>query len=236
MRDDKVKEKISRIFNIWKQREIYSEEFIADLHDLLAINAGKKQSSTPSSIASVRSTTPVAAHPQHRADEFEEEFQLSAVVSGIRSCVSLESETDKNLKIVVKTNAPDMEKTRSVLKGKLSQLQCLQLLNVSFFVDRTHVDEVERDLENATVKYEQFMSSLEAEIKARKILLTALDQADRFYRNQRRDVKKVVYVSICKVHNCTNRPLTLSIHSRLTKISANESKQFKANSTPKFQI
>lgn len=55
---------------------------------------------------------------------------------------------------------------------------------------------MEREIENAANKYELFITSLNAEIKARKILLTALDQADKFYRNQRRDVKKVVYVSL----------------------------------------
>jgi hypothetical protein len=54
---------------------------------------------------------------------------------------------------------------------------------------------LERDIENAGKKYELVMESISAEIKARKILLTALDQAEKFYRNQRRDVKKVVYVS-----------------------------------------
>lgn len=118
VRDDKVKEKISRIFNIWEQREVYSEDFIADLHGLLAINPGKKSTSiTPAS--SVRSLSPIiTSHQPPKIDDFEEEFQLSSVVSGIRSCVSLESETDKNLKIVVKAQVPDMEKTRHNLKGK----------------------------------------------------------------------------------------------------------------------
>lgn len=117
VRDDKVKEKVSRIFNIWEQREVYSEDFIADLHGLLAINPAKKASSS-TSITTTRSLSPlVSSHQQQKSDDFEEEFQLSAVVSGIRNCVSLESETDKNLKVVVKTNVPDMEKTRSNLKG-----------------------------------------------------------------------------------------------------------------------
>lgn len=116
VRDDKVKEKISRIFNIWEQREVYSEDFIADLHGLLAINSVKK-TSTMSSIPTVRST-PIVVHQQPKSDELEEEFQLSAVVSSIRNCISLESETDKNLKVVVKTVVPDMEKTRSNLKGE----------------------------------------------------------------------------------------------------------------------
>lgn len=54
---------------------------------------------------------------------------------------------------------------------------------------------MEKDLETATAKYELFITSLNEEIKARKVLLTNLEQAEKFYRNQRRDVKKVVYVS-----------------------------------------
>jgi hypothetical protein len=61
--------------------------------------------------------------------------------------------------------------------------------------DRAHVEEVEGEVESAAKKYETFIESMSAEIKARRILLTALDQAEKFYKNQRRDVKKVVYVS-----------------------------------------
>lgn len=118
VRDDKVKEKVSRIFNIWEQREIYSEDFIADLHGLLAINPAKKTPSS-TSITTVRSLSPIVPHQTQppKIDDFEDEFQLSAVVSSIKNCVALESETDKNLKVVVKTHVPDMEKTRSNLKG-----------------------------------------------------------------------------------------------------------------------
>lgn len=116
VRDDKVKEKISRIFNIWEQREVYSEDFISDLHGLLAINTAKKPPSASSSAAVSRSMSPLVSKHQ-RSDELEDEFQLTMVVSSIRDCVSLESETDKNLKVVVKTHVPDLEKTRSNLKG-----------------------------------------------------------------------------------------------------------------------
>jgi hypothetical protein len=57
------------------------------------------------------------------------------------------------------------------------------------------VKEIEKDLQGAEKNYDDFITAINAEIRARKLLLTALDQADRFYRNQRRDVKKVVYVS-----------------------------------------
>lgn len=65
----------------------------------------------------------------------------------------------------------------------------------NYSIDRTQVEEVEKEVEHAATKHELFINSINAEIKARKTLLTALDQAERFYRNQRRDVKKVVYVS-----------------------------------------
>lgn len=65
----------------------------------------------------------------------------------------------------------------------------------NYSTDRTQVEEVEKEVEHAATKHELFINSINAEIKARKTLLTALDQAERFYRNQRRDVKKVVYVS-----------------------------------------
>lgn len=117
VRDDKVKEKISRIFKIWEQREIYSEEFIADLHGLLAINTTKKQPAAPAAVVPAASISPDLAQQHPRSDDLEDEFQLNVVVTGIRNCVTLESETDKNFKIVVKTNVPDMEKTRNNLKG-----------------------------------------------------------------------------------------------------------------------
>ena len=64
------------------------------------------------------------------------------------------------------------------------------------------MEDLEKDVENAGKKYDLFIETISAEIKARKILLTALDQAEKFYRNQRKDVKKVVYVS--SEHVCEN--------------------------------
>lgn len=83
------------------------------------------------------------------------------------------------------------------------------------------------------MKYKTFMASLESEIKARKILLTALDQADRFYRNQRRDVKKVVYVSFPKT--CLEPNTHSFLIFRLIKTLETESSQSKASSTAKSQ-
>jgi hypothetical protein len=120
VRDDKVKEKISRIFKIWEQREIYSEDFISDLHGLLLINSKQpsSQGSTSNLLSNINSSagsSPITA----RSDDDEDEFQLSNVVTNIRNCVKLETETDKNLKLVVKANIPEVEKIKSNLKGKI---------------------------------------------------------------------------------------------------------------------
>lgn len=120
VRDDKVKEKISRIFKIWEQRGIYSEDFITDLHDLLLINSKQpaSQSSASNLLSNSQSQSSTGSSPiTARSDDDEEEFQLPNVVTNIRNCVKLEAETDKSLKLVVKANIPDVDKIRSNLKG-----------------------------------------------------------------------------------------------------------------------
>ena len=104
------------------------------------------------------------------------------MVKSIRECVNLEKSTDKNLKIVVKLAIPDLEKIKIAIK------------------DRSQVEDVERDIEENTKKNDKYVHSLKAEMKARRILLTALEQADEFYNNQRGDVKVVVNVSIFGLH------------------------------------
>lgn len=115
VRDEKVREKISRIFKIWQQREIYSEDVITDLHGLLFINALKKPHTPPTLSQSSTGSSPINAA---RSDDDEDEFQLTGVVTCIRNCVSLESETDKNLKLVVKSSIPEIEKIQNNLKGE----------------------------------------------------------------------------------------------------------------------
>lgn len=129
VRDDKVKEKISRIFKIWETREIYSEEFIADLNGLLSINTVKKSylASNSSGSSPVNSTSS-KQNLNTNLEDFDEDFQVSSVVSGIRGCVDLENETNKHLTVVVKTFVPDVEKIRNNLKGNLDHKSLFVLL------------------------------------------------------------------------------------------------------------
>lgn len=82
----------------------------------------------------------------------------------------------------MKLAIPDLEKIKIAIK------------------DRSQVEDVERDIEENTKKNDKYVHSLKAEMKARRILLTALEQADEFYNNQRGDVKVVVNVSIFGLH------------------------------------
>lgn len=58
-------------------------------------------------------------------------------------------------------------------------------------IDRSHVEEVEREMNENRAKLELYVKALSSEIKARSILIAVLDQADAFYHNQRGEVKVV---------------------------------------------
>ncbi|CAG9762114.1 unnamed protein product [Ceutorhynchus assimilis] len=79
-RDEKIKHKIIRIFQIWKQRGVYSEEFIADLFGLL----------------NIQPTGP-------RTDE-PHEFQANHVINKVKTCANLEKITDTKLKALKEHN------------------------------------------------------------------------------------------------------------------------------------
>lgn len=101
-----------------------------------------------------------------------DEFQTSVLVSSIRSCIKLETETDKNFKGLSKNTICDVESINSLK-------------------DRRHVEDVEKEIEESLGKLQSYVRSLKAEIKARGIILTALDQAEAFYKVQRGEVKVV---------------------------------------------
>lgn len=58
-------------------------------------------------------------------------------------------------------------------------------------LDRNHVEELEKEIIDRRNKLEHYIKTLTNEIKARTTLITALDQADAFYHNQRGEVKVV---------------------------------------------
>lgn len=154
VRDDKVRNKIFRIFKIWEQRGIYSEEYLSDLSGLLSMNISKKSSTNPEPVS--------------------DEFQSSTLISNIRECVELSATTDKSFKNLPKAPNCDIENIKAALK------------------DKSHSDDVERELERYETSLEKQRKHLAAEIKSRKALLTNLETAITFYASQRGEVKVVV--------------------------------------------
>lgn len=92
--DEKVKQKIERIFKIWEQRAIYNEEFLSDLNGLLSINPAKK--------------------PLMNENDDE---QASITITNVKNCMRLEKETDKTFKLLPKAPLYDTE-ALNILKGR----------------------------------------------------------------------------------------------------------------------
>lgn len=182
VRDEKVKHKILRIFKIWEQREIYNDEFLADLNGLLSATSAKKPEpqSAPSVTAPAAAT--LATGPTRLAEAKQavvivdiDDFQTASLVSTIKDCVKNETDTDATFKSLNKTPLVDVEAVMNSIKGK----------------DRKSVEDVEREIEENLVHYQSYVHSLKTELKSRKLLISLLEQAETFYHNQRGEVKVV---------------------------------------------
>ncbi|XP_011703573.1 PREDICTED: uncharacterized protein LOC105459332 [Wasmannia auropunctata] len=100
VRDEKVKHRILRIFKIWDQRQVYDEEFLADLSGLISAAPKKKLEPPPT-------TQP-------------EEFQAALLISTMRSCATLEQATDARLRDLRESNIDieSVEELRASLKDR----------------------------------------------------------------------------------------------------------------------
>ncbi|XP_075215429.1 uncharacterized protein LOC142321322 [Lycorma delicatula] len=155
--DDKVRTKVLRLFTIWNERNIYDESFLVDLVGLLS------------------SRTPAQASVPDAQD-----FQPSALISKVRSCKTLEDDTDLRLKIVNESHLQlsDADALRSSLK------------------DRRHGEDVVAEVEDGIDKMEAYIKALELEIKERQELIELLDLADVFYETQKGEAR-IVCNEIC---------------------------------------
>ncbi|XP_058451522.1 uncharacterized protein LOC131430503 isoform X2 [Malaya genurostris] len=188
VRDEKVKHKILRIFRIWEQREIYNDEFLADLNGLLSATTVKKNEpssgiSTSASggggVTATLATGPtrlVEAKNAREAISVDiDDFQTASLVSTIKDCVKNENDTDTTFKSLNKSPPVDVEQVKNSIKGK----------------DRKRVESIEREIEENLVHYQSYVHSLKTELKSRRMLLALLEQAETFYHNQRGEVKVV---------------------------------------------
>ncbi|BET02937.1 DUF618 [Nesidiocoris tenuis] len=151
VRDAAIKNKILRIFKIWDERNIYDESFLVDLSSLLT--RGHKTA--------------------NRIDL--DEFQPNLLYSRLKSCQTLEEDTDTKMKLLVENQMPmtDTERLRSTLKNRKAS------------------EDVIAEIDEGIKKIGAFISALEAEIKERAGLIDLLDISEQYYEKELGEAKVV---------------------------------------------
>ncbi|KAJ1530647.1 hypothetical protein ONE63_005519 [Megalurothrips usitatus] len=172
VRHDKVMERIMRIFKIWGDRSVYSEEFLMDLRGLLtAKKATPATPKQPEPQASTSASTSTSSAPPG-------EFTPSNLFTRMGKCKELEDDTDLKLKVVNDCkliNLNDLDAFRTMLGMK----------------DRKHAHGVADELDEAICHVEKYKKALEVEILERKSVIDLLQQATKFYETEKKDAKVV---------------------------------------------
>ncbi|XP_055376703.1 regulation of nuclear pre-mRNA domain-containing protein 2 [Condylostylus longicornis] len=177
VRDEKVRDKICRIFNIWLQRDIYSEEYLSDLKGLL--NIKKHSSSSHSQNNQTRIHSQSHQHDNNKSSsnkiDINNDFQSSTLIKRVNDCVKYGAETDRTFKKLPRSNKSYLDSIKS-----------------NMIKDKSHSEDIEKDIEQYVIALEAYIKSLKTEIKSRNCLLRSIEEAKDFYGNQREEVKVVV--------------------------------------------
>lgn len=165
VRDPNIKNKILRIFKIWDERNVYDETFLVDLSSLLTRD--------PKAV--------------NRVDL--EDFQPTLLYSRLKSCQSLEEDTDAKMKLLVDNKMPltDTDRLRTTLKNRKAS------------------EDVISEIDEGIKKIGAFIKALEAEIKERSGLIDLLDISEQYYEKELGEAKIVSNAYKC----FTNRVKTV---------------------------
>ncbi|XP_067624129.1 uncharacterized protein [Eurosta solidaginis] len=106
--------------------------------------------------------------------ESADDYTNGPLITNIRECVELSLATDNSFKKLPKAPVCDIEIIKQQIK------------------DKSHSDDIEKEIERYTTYAEAYSKHLHAEIRSRKAVLNSLDTAIKFYANQRGEVKVVV--------------------------------------------
>ncbi|KAL0810975.1 hypothetical protein ABMA28_010269 [Loxostege sticticalis] len=112
-----------------------------------------------------------------KTDDDPLDFQPQQLVNKIKQCAVLEADTDLRLKYIHDSHL------------QLSDADAL-LANLK---DRSHKDDVEKELNEGIACVERYTAALQREIVAREALLALLASANQYYSTQRGEVKVVAY-------------------------------------------
>ncbi|CAH0403330.1 unnamed protein product [Chilo suppressalis] len=112
-----------------------------------------------------------------KTDDDPLDFQPQQLVNKIKQCSVLEADTDLRLKYIHESH----------LQLSDADALCLNLK------ERSHKDDVEKELNEGISCVERYTQALQREIVAREALLALLTSATQYYSTQRGEVKVVAY-------------------------------------------
>lgn len=212
VRDEKVKHKILRIFKIWEEREIYNEEFLADLNGLLSVttSSAKKLQQQQQQQQQLQQQQPQQQQSQQQQNALGSNQSGATLATGPTKLTETKSVVNANstqldvddyqathLVAIVRECVKHQSDTDQTFKGlnKKPHVDVEVVMNSIKGKDRKRVEAVELEIEDHLSQYENVVDVLKTEQKSRQELLTVLEQARLFYENQRTEVKVVVNVS-----------------------------------------
>ncbi|XP_013910954.1 PREDICTED: regulation of nuclear pre-mRNA domain-containing protein 2 [Thamnophis sirtalis] len=178
VKDPSVSKSIERIFKIWEDRNVYPEETIVVLKEALSstFKSQKQQKETPSKQPtkswkkSQTSTNPKAALKSKIVAEFRPQSLVDELLSHKLS------EDQIELK----------EKQLSTMRVDVCSTETLKCLK-----DKTGGKKFSKEFEEASAKLEEFVNSLDKQVKDGPSLTEVLENAGIFYEAQYKEVKVV---------------------------------------------
>ncbi|KAL2079955.1 hypothetical protein ACEWY4_023748 [Coilia grayii] len=171
--DPKVRRAVERTLTIWEERNVYSEEFIAQLRTHLQ----EKEPEEPAVSTPVATPTTTTATPKVSAAQKSKivaEFVPQGFIQKLQKHRSSVDEVDLR------------EKQLAAMRVDVCSSEALKKLK-----DKAGGKKFAKDFEEGSAKLQEFVSILEGQVKKGPVLLEALQNADVFYEMQYKEVKIV---------------------------------------------
>ncbi|XP_062393883.1 regulation of nuclear pre-mRNA domain-containing protein 2 [Sardina pilchardus] len=165
VRDPKVHKSVERIFTIWQERNVYSEEFVTELKT----NLVKKEQPPPPAPP----VNPKTALKSKVVAEFAPQTFIDQLVSHQRTL----EEADLR------------QKQLAALRVDVCNLNSAEALKR--LKDKAGGKKFSSDFEEGSTKLQEFVTFLEGQMQTAPPLLEALSNADIFYEMQYKEVKIV---------------------------------------------
>ncbi|GAB6031198.1 Regulation of nuclear pre-mRNA domain-containing protein 2 [Chamberlinius hualienensis] len=162
VRDEEIRNQVERILVIWDSRAVYDSAFIKELQTVFGEGEG-------GSGAGHTKTGPTAVETKILT-----EFKPLKLVDKIRKFKKVETEVEAK------------QKQFSNLKIDVCSTETLKNLK-----DKSHGQKFTGEFEDATIKLEEYVESLQREVKERTSLLEILTQSELYYETQKKEVKIV---------------------------------------------